>query len=83
MTEQEYRTSGLTKKELLTVWGFLQTLKDIFESKARDVAGRSDSLGAYLVYDYMKKAAEITSLQAKIDNEVEQCEEEASCDGEE
>ncbi len=80
---ERIRTPGLTKKDLLTVWGFLHCLKDIYENKARDLAGRSDSLEAYLVYDYMKKAAEITSLQAKIDNEEEQFEEEASCDGKE
>ncbi len=59
----------MTDKDLLTIWGCLQTLKDIYESKARDAAARADALGTYLAGDYMKNAAEITSLQAKIDKE--------------
>ncbi len=68
------RTSGLTKKDLLTVEGCLLTLKDIYESKAREAAARLDDLGVRLAGDYMKDAAEIRSLQAKIDKEAEQCE---------
>ncbi len=68
------RTSGLTKKDLLTVWGLLQSLKDIYENKAREAAARPDALGERLAGDYMKMAAEIMPLQAKIDKEAEQCE---------
>lgn len=68
------RTPGLTKKELLTVWGYLQSLKDIYEGKAREAAARPDTLGAQLAGDWMKMAAGITPLQEKINQEAEQCE---------
>ncbi len=68
------KTSGLTKKDLLTVWGLLQSLKDIYENKAREAASRPDALGERLAGDYLKIAAEITPLQAKINKETEQCE---------
>ncbi len=71
---EQSRTSGLTKKDLLTIEGCLLTLKDIYESKAREAAARLDDLGVRLAGDYMKDAAEIRSLQAKIDKEAEQCE---------
>ncbi len=70
------RTSGLTKKDLLTVWSLFQSLKDIYEyeNKAREAASRPDALGERLAGDYLKMAAKITPLQAKIDKEAEQCE---------
>ncbi len=68
------RMLGLTQKDLLTIWGLLQSLKDIYENKAREAAARPDALRERLAGDYMKIAAEITPLQAKINKETEQCE---------
>jgi len=68
------QTVGLTKKELLTVWGYLQSLKDIYEGKAREVAARPDALGEQLAGDWMKMAGEITAMQTRINKEAEQCE---------
>ena len=68
------RESAFTKKELMTVWGYLQSLKDIYEGKAKEAASRSDYQGARLAGDWMKLAAEIMPLQEKISREAEQCE---------
>jgi len=68
------RAAGLTKKELLTVWGYLQSLKDIYENKARETATRSDATRAKLAGDWMKMAGEITALQHRINEEAELCE---------
>lgn len=65
------QTAGFTKKELLTIWGYLQCLKDIYESKARESAAEPDAMGAKLAGDWMKMAAEIVPLQEKINKEAE------------
>lgn len=58
----------MTKRDYLITWGFLQSLKDVSESKARDAAKRGDKIGDKLTADYMKQAAEITTMQGKIDS---------------
>jgi len=59
----------MTRKDLLTVWGYLQALKDIYERKAKEATQRGDDLGRELTASYMKYAAEITTMQRKIDKE--------------
>lgn len=59
----------MTRKDLLTVWGYLQSLKDIYERKAKEASQRGDDLGRELTASYMKYAAEITTMQGKIDKE--------------
>lgn len=59
----------MTRKDFLTVWGYLQALKDIYERKAKESAQRGDGLGRELTASYMKYAAEITTMQGKIDKE--------------
>lgn len=60
---------NMTRKDLLTVWGYLQALKDIYERKAKEAAQRGDDLGRELTASYMEYAAEITTMQRKIDKE--------------
>ena len=59
----------MTRKDLLTVWGYLQSLKDIYERKAKEATQRGDDLARELTASYMKYAAEITTMQGKIDKE--------------
>lgn len=61
----------MTKKDYLETWGYLQALKDIYESKARDAAARGDDTGRKLAGDYMKHSAEISAMQRKINDEAE------------
>ena len=61
----------MTKKDYLAAWGFLQSLKDIFDGKARDAAQRADDIGKTLAADYSKQAAEIHALQKKIQQEAD------------
>lgn len=62
-------SDGLTRKDLLTMWGYLQFLKDEYERKARETAARGDDLGRKLTADYMQWAVAVTALQRKIDKE--------------
>ncbi len=66
------RAWELTRKDLLQLWGYLQCLKDIYEGKARDAAQRGGTIGDKLTADYMKKGAEITTMQQKINKEAEE-----------
>lgn len=63
------RAGELTRKDLLQLWGYLQSLKDIYEGKARDAAQRGDAIGDKLTADYMKMGAEITTMQQKLNRE--------------
>lgn len=67
------QAAGFTQKELLTIWGCLQCLKDIYEGKARESVARPDVMGAKLAGDWMKMAAEIVPLQEKINKEAKKC----------
>lgn len=60
-------TPGMTRKDFLTVWGCLETLKNTQEQKARDTAKRDDDIGRRLTADYMKQAAEVRTMQGKLD----------------
>lgn len=64
----------MTKRDYLITWGYLQTLKDVFENRARDAAARGDEIGRNLTADYMKQSAEITSMQGKIDSKAQSME---------
>ncbi|MDE7244359.1 MAG: hypothetical protein K2O18_10360 [Oscillospiraceae bacterium] len=59
----------LTQKDLLTTWGYLESLKNIYERKARESAQRGDDTGRSLTADYMRQSAEISAMQRKLDRE--------------
>lgn len=59
-------TPGMTRKDFLTVWGYMETLKNIQEQKARDTATRDDDIGRNLTADYMKQSAEVRAMQDKL-----------------
>lgn len=61
----------MEKKDYLTTWGYLQTLKDILEQKARDVAARGGDANEQIAGRYLKECSEIRAMQEKIDKEVE------------
>lgn len=61
----------MEKKDFLETWGHLQTLKDILEQKARDVAARGGDDNALIAGRYLKQCSEIRAMQEKIDKEVE------------
>jgi len=63
------RTGELSRQDLLQLWGYLQSLKDIYESKAKDAAQRGDSIGNNLTDVYMKMGAEITTMQQELNRE--------------
>lgn len=66
---REPRAGELTRQDLLQVWGYLQTLKDIFEKKARDTAKCGDNIGDKLTADYMKEITAISTMQQKLSKE--------------
>lgn len=61
----------MTKKDYLTIWGYLEALKSIYQEKARTAATRKDDIGRGNAGDYLKWASEIAALQSKIDAETE------------
>ncbi len=61
----------MEKKDYLTIWGYLRTLKDILEEKAKDVAARGGDDNALIVGRYLKECSGIRAMQEKIDKEVE------------
>lgn len=60
----------MEKKEYLIIWGYLQTLKDIFEQRAKDTAAKGDGASQQNAGWYLKECAEIRAMQEKIDREV-------------
>lgn len=63
------KAGELTGQDLLQIWGYLQTLKDVFEKKARDTAQRGDTIGDKLTADYMKEITAINTMQKKLSKE--------------
>lgn len=61
----------MDRKDFLTIWGYLQTLKDILDQKAKDVASKGGDTNAQIAGRYLQTCAEISAMQAKIDDEVE------------
>ncbi len=61
----------MDRKGFLTTWGYLQTLKDILGQKAKDVASKGGNANAQINGRYLQTCAEISAMQAKIDDEVE------------
>ena len=61
----------MERKDYLTTWGYLQTLKDSLEQKARDVSAKSGDDNALIAGRYLKERPEIRAMQEKIDKEVE------------
>lgn len=61
---------GLTRYDLLKIWGFLETLKKDFASEIDNAAKLDGRDRADLVVQYTKWRAEISDLQEKISHEV-------------
>lgn len=69
-------SAGMTAKDYLEVWGYLQTLKDILEEKAKRAAELEDKdRGVKLAGGYMQTCAQISAMQHKISAEAERMEE--------
>lgn len=62
-------TGELTRQDLLQIWGYLQTLRDIFEGKSKDTAKRGDTIGDKLTTGYTKEITAITTMQKKLSKE--------------
>lgn len=63
---------GISRSDSLATWGFLQTLKDILEQKARDASARSGDIGPQVAGSYLKTCEEISALQNRLCMEVEE-----------
>ena len=61
----------MEKKDYLETWGYLQTLKDILEQKAKDVAAKGGEANEQIAGRYLKECSAIRAMQEKIDKEVE------------
>lgn len=62
------RAGGLTQQDLFKLWGFLETLKNIFEGEIRDSGKIEDAtIRDSVTTNNTKWAAEIRELQQKID----------------
>lgn len=68
-TPQPPEPERMTRRDFLQTWGFLQTLKDELEAKARAAASGGAELGPQVAGDYLKMCAEISAMQEKIDRE--------------
>jgi len=65
-------STGMTQKDYLKAWGYLQTLKDIFEEKAKEAAEPEDKdRGAGVTGSYTQTCAQISAMQRKINEEAE------------
>lgn len=64
-------TAGeLTRQDLFKLWGFLETLKNIFEAEIRDAAKiEGSAIRDSVTGNNAKWAAEIRELQQKINRE--------------
>lgn len=61
----------MDEKDYRTIWGYLQTIKDNLEQKARDVAARGRDANAQIAGRYQKECSDIRAMQEKIGKEVE------------
>lgn len=61
----------MEKKDFLETWGYLQTLKDILEQKARDAAAKGEANGDQTAGWYLRECSKIREMQEKIDKVVE------------
>lgn len=60
----------LTQDDLFKLWGFLETLKNVFEEEIRDVASIEDAtIRDTVTTNNTKWAAEIRELQQKLNRE--------------
>lgn len=60
---------SLTRKDLLTIWGYLDVLTGYYNAKAHAAATRGDDTGDKLTADYTRRVEEIRSMQRKINRE--------------
>lgn len=65
----EALTGGLTQRDLLTIWGYLDTMRATYQDKAKAAAAREDATGDKLTADYTRRVGELESLQKKVDAE--------------
>lgn len=61
----------MEKKDYLKTWGYLQTLKDILEQKAKDVAAKGGDTNALAAGRYLQECSDIRAMQEKINKVVE------------
>lgn len=64
------KAGELTQDDLLKLWGFLETLKNVFEEEIRDAASIEDAtIRDTVTINNTKWAAEIRELQQKLNRE--------------
>ena len=64
------KAGELTQDDLLKLWGFLETLKNVFEEEIRDAASIEDAtIRDTVTSNNTKWAAEIRELQQKLSRE--------------
>lgn len=63
---------GISRADSLAAWGFLQTLKDILEQRARDASVQGGDIGPQVADSYLKTCAEISALQNRLCREGEE-----------
>ena len=64
------KAGELTQDDLLKLWGFLETLKNVFEEEIRDAASIEDAtIRDTVTSNNTKWAAEIRELQQKLNRE--------------
>lgn len=61
----------MDKPDFLETWGYLQTLKDILEQKAKAALAKGDTNSDQIAGRYLRECSKIRAMQEKIDKEVE------------
>ena len=59
----------MVKADYFKVYGYLLTLRDIFEQKARDAARRGDEVGDNALLDYKREIVELNRLMSVVNDE--------------
>lgn len=59
----------MEKADYFKVYGYLLTLRDIFEQKARDAAQRGDEVGNNALMGYKREVVELNRLMSAVNDE--------------
>lgn len=59
----------MEKRDYFKVYGYLLTLRDQYEQKARAAAERKDELGPKLVVSYQREVVELNRLMQLVNDE--------------
>lgn len=59
----------MEKADYFKVYGYLLTLRDIFEQKARDAAQRGDDIGNNALLGYKREISELNRLMSVVNDE--------------